>query len=299
MAERYAEVEYDAIPGCSGLILGLDGRRPKPLILVSSAENAQRQRFTLAHELGHYLMPWHLGTDFFCDTTDRRADLSPKNADEPEANRFAAELLVPSAWLDDLIAKRSDQTVKGVFEEVVAAEVSSWVAAFRLTERLPGGHMFSLIDQTNKVIISGETKGDPRIGAPPRGSVLDRRQLDRFASHVEEIKAGARTMVWWTFRDEPGLVDAPIGDATAVLRDLCSRHQTSSFPSQKLKESMAGVIGYANSQARKKGNADSRTLYALFKGRFAQVRDLPPEFLEDPDFDRWLKLRASELGDPT
>ena len=265
---------------------------------MNSTENPDRQRFTLAHELGHYLMPWHLGADFYCDTTDRRADLRPKSADEPEANRFAAELLVPSAWLDGLIAKRSDQSVKGVFEEVLAAEVSSWVAAFRLSERLPGGHVFSLVDATRRVIISGETQGRPPIGVPPRGSILDRTQLDRFASHVEEISTGGRTMVWWTFRDQPGAVDAPPGSAAALLQDLCLRHATSSYPPQKLKESMSGVIGYANSLARKQGETDSRSLYALFKSRFAKARNLPSGFLEDPDFDTWLKLRASELGDP-
>lgn len=298
MAERYAEVEYDAIPGCSGLILGLDGRRPKPLILVNSAENPDRQRFTVAHELGHYLMPWHLGTGFYCDTTDRHADLRPKSADEPEANRFAAELLVPSAWLDGLIAERTDRGVKAVFEEVLAAEVSSWVAAFRLAERLPGGHIFSLVDGANRVIISGETEGGPRIGAPLQGAILDRTQLDRFASNVEEVKAGGRKMVWWTFRDVPGEVETPEGSAALLLDELCQRYGSPSYPAQKLKESMAGVIGYANSGARKRGETDSRSLYALFRSRFAKARELPSRFLEDPDFDRWLRLRANELGDP-
>lgn len=242
-------------------------------------------------------MPWHLGTDFYCDTTDQRADLRPKSADEPEANRFAAELLVPSAWLDGLIARRTDEGVKGIFEEVLAAEVSSWVAAFRLTERLPGGHIFSLVDGANRVIISGETQGGPRIGAPSRGAILDRTQLDRFASGVEEVRAGGRTMVWWTFRDLPGAVEVPEGSAAPLLDELCQRYGTPSYPPQKLKESMAGVIGYANSRAKKRGETDSRSLYALFKSRFAKARDLPSGFLEDPDFDKWLKLRAAEIGD--
>lgn len=56
--------------------------RPKP-----------RRRFTIAHELGHFLLPWHRQSTFNC-TSD---DISLRtNADwEVQANQFAAELLMP------------------------------------------------------------------------------------------------------------------------------------------------------------------------------------------------------------
>ena len=65
-----------------------------------------RQRFTMAHELGHYMLHAHLIGEGVDDTTAYRS--VPKgnfynpnitSTEETEANRFAAELLMPSSLL--------------------------------------------------------------------------------------------------------------------------------------------------------------------------------------------------------
>lgn len=60
---------------------GLDGR---PIILFSRTDPGDRQRFTVAHELGHLLMHSPL-----------RDDEIDRDDAEKEANRFAAALLLP------------------------------------------------------------------------------------------------------------------------------------------------------------------------------------------------------------
>lgn len=76
-------------------------------IVVNSRSHPVRRRFTLAHELGHFLNPWHRPSDsssgFFCTRGDlgngwRRgsAPVSRHVAQEIEANRFAIELLAPA-----------------------------------------------------------------------------------------------------------------------------------------------------------------------------------------------------------
>jgi hypothetical protein len=78
-------------------------------IVVNSRSHPVRRRFTLAHELGHFLNPWHRPSDssggFSCTRGDlgngwRRgsAPVSRHVVQEIEANRFAIELLAP-AWL--------------------------------------------------------------------------------------------------------------------------------------------------------------------------------------------------------
>lgn len=60
-----------------------------------------RRRFTLAHELGHVLIPWHTGTTQ-CSTDNPAAftqDAKKIDFQEDEANIFASELLIPSDWL--------------------------------------------------------------------------------------------------------------------------------------------------------------------------------------------------------
>ena len=53
----------------------------------NQSQHSHRQRFTVAHEIGHFLL---------CHTTNDSAfDLDSKKPEEVEANQFAAELLMP------------------------------------------------------------------------------------------------------------------------------------------------------------------------------------------------------------
>ena len=77
------------------------------VIGVNSAHHINRQRFTIAHELGHLCL--HKGKDVHIDRSfrvNRRDERSAQAIDpiEIEANRFAAELLMPHDMiLDDII----------------------------------------------------------------------------------------------------------------------------------------------------------------------------------------------------
>jgi hypothetical protein len=265
--------------------------------LVERSDHPTRQRFTLAHELGHLLLPWHLGGAFACDTATDRPDLSPAANFEPEANRFAAELLLPSAWLDALISSRHDEKVGDLVRNVLDAGVSTWVASFRLTERLPRGHVFAVVDSGDgKVVLSGQTRGTG-IGPPPQGAQLDRERLDRFASEVEEVKTGSRRVLWWTYRGQADDFTAPAGDSGALLKELTQRYGTQADPSRRLAQRCNGTVAYAYDMARRDGEADPARLYTVFRGRFAKKRGLPRGLIDDPEFDAWLRLRAAELGD--
>ena len=71
-------------------------------ILVAKGRSGQRRRFSIAHELGHFLIPAHLpraGQPSLCSAEHLRA-ADPGHEDrrrrtEAEANRFAALLLMP------------------------------------------------------------------------------------------------------------------------------------------------------------------------------------------------------------
>ncbi len=69
------------------------------LIVVNAAHDKKRQRFTIAHEIGHHVLH---GLDLHVDKTHYRDDRSGTGEDqeEVEANAFAAELLMPSRLLE-------------------------------------------------------------------------------------------------------------------------------------------------------------------------------------------------------
>lgn len=99
--ERVQELETDGFEG--GLVMFSD--KSSGIILVNKRSPRQRRRFTVGHELGHFLNPWHVpatSEGFRCTASDMRKFSSPPRNDsaeqmEVEANRFAAGLLMPDA----------------------------------------------------------------------------------------------------------------------------------------------------------------------------------------------------------
>ena len=82
------------------------------VIAINSAQHENRQRFTNAHEIGHFVL--HKGTQVHFDEDFRinfRNAVSSEatNVDEIEANRFAAALLMPEDFLRrDLLRLKPD-----------------------------------------------------------------------------------------------------------------------------------------------------------------------------------------------
>jgi len=80
----------------SGL-LKLKSKSGKPVIAVNEGHHINRQRFTIAHEIGHYLLhninDLHVdsGAVYFRDEKSAQAT----NIKEIQANQFASELLMP------------------------------------------------------------------------------------------------------------------------------------------------------------------------------------------------------------
>jgi len=92
---RYAPLDADV----SGAILR-NGQ--EAVIGVNSFHHPNRQRFTIAHEIAHFLLhaglDVHLDNDFRVNLRDEESSLAV-DSDEIEANGFAAELLMPTGFV--------------------------------------------------------------------------------------------------------------------------------------------------------------------------------------------------------
>lgn len=117
-----------------------------PTIVINSLHHANRRRFTLAHELGHFeLHMAAIGGDVHVDKRflARNANSSTGfDAKEVDANRFAAELLVPRAMLAKELRGRTvdlemDDELLGELAE--AFGVSTQMMAIRVGELLESG----------------------------------------------------------------------------------------------------------------------------------------------------------------
>lgn len=125
-ARESVPVQVRALPSLLGVKLhaaflesGISGMLEKSgetfLLTVNALDPETRQRFTLAHELGHYMLHRHLiGTGLDDDRAYRSTEvgkyhntlIGPK--EETEANRFAASLLMPRGLVARERAKLND-----------------------------------------------------------------------------------------------------------------------------------------------------------------------------------------------
>ncbi|MBO6816186.1 MAG: ImmA/IrrE family metallo-endopeptidase [Rhizobiaceae bacterium] len=87
--------------GISGEIKASPNEEDTFIIRVNRHESRPRQRFTLAHEIGHFLLHKDKIGNGIVDDALYRSRLS--NSLEYEANRFAADLLMPKAEIDKIL----------------------------------------------------------------------------------------------------------------------------------------------------------------------------------------------------
>ena len=113
--------------------------KKRTVIGVNSSHPKTRQRFTIAHELGHFALK-HDG-ELFIDKTVMKRDGRSSQAIDPqeiEANSFAAEILMPSELLLKSVEKLLDGKTGYSAEDLISDladefEVSTQAMEYRLT----------------------------------------------------------------------------------------------------------------------------------------------------------------------
>lgn len=110
-------------------------------ILVNKRNTQQRQRFTVGHELGHFLCPWHnpaADNRFLCKSGDFiSCDTTTKNKMakmEAEANRFSACLLMPLAQIRKHVRSRKEPSLVHIWELADVYDVSKEALGRRYIE---------------------------------------------------------------------------------------------------------------------------------------------------------------------
>lgn len=93
---RIREVPANGFDGA--LIRSKAGQKGIVAVKASIFEKS-RKRFTIAHEIGHFIIPHHRNLGNICEERKIENFDSRLNRAEIEANEFAAELLLPSAVL--------------------------------------------------------------------------------------------------------------------------------------------------------------------------------------------------------
>lgn len=98
----FTVLPYDFPDTTSGLTFIEEGVKA---IGVNSRHALTRQRFSIAHELGHYLNGHDSYDSGGTHVESQPSYLNPQQWQEIEANEFAAELLMPTDWLKRDVAE--------------------------------------------------------------------------------------------------------------------------------------------------------------------------------------------------
>lgn len=85
--------------GFDGALIRSKAGQKGIVAVKASIREASRMRFTIAHEIGHFIIPHHRNLGNICE--ERKIESFDRNLNRPEieANEFAAELLLPSGVL--------------------------------------------------------------------------------------------------------------------------------------------------------------------------------------------------------
>lgn len=70
------------------------------VIGVNKKHHSVRRRFSVAHELGHFLLGHKIGQEIIDEEFNKPFPI------EKEANAFASALLMPASWMKDSVAKK-------------------------------------------------------------------------------------------------------------------------------------------------------------------------------------------------
>jgi Zn-dependent peptidase ImmA (M78 family) len=126
----------------------LDTRGDRPIVLVQEKHEERRKRFSLAHELGHFVLNSSPRGVHLDRQTYFRSNLSSSGTDieEKKANRFAAELLMPSdiLWeilledMPDLIDAEEEDSLKELNNLATRFNVSIAALTIKISGVLKG-----------------------------------------------------------------------------------------------------------------------------------------------------------------
>lgn len=186
---RQLDIE-DIVPleteGFEGGLL-TDTHRSRGIVLVNENAPRRRKRFTIGHELGHFLMPSHVPAEegrFLCSRQDMLC-MSAKENDrrakmEVEANRFSSLILMPPPAIRLRLNAQPKPCIEGMIALADEFDVSKEAMARAYADYHPEAVAFVIVHEGRVQKLYRNRSRFPfirvRPGQPvPEGSLFYRR----------------------------------------------------------------------------------------------------------------------------
>jgi Zn-dependent peptidase ImmA (M78 family) len=292
LVEIYADLEFRIFPVSTvdGISLYLKSSERRPNILINSSIAPTRAKFTLAHEFGHVLIPWHFGMIFSNITKYSSSVDGVYREMEAEANRFAAELLMPHAWLESLHLQYKDPAYTArTTRELCDTSIASVIIAVNNT--LPAGYVYAAVDSHDGVIMSTSSSGTFAAPFDKGDMVRNSARFEECESFFEYELRGTRH-TWLSFEAEQELDVAIDSRSWREILDeiIAATDPNNSQPNIKL--SLNGVISVCNNT-----KPSAEAFYAAARQKLSGRSELYQRILAHPCFNSFLVKRIEEFID--
>lgn len=245
LIEKFADFEEVEFPvAIDGVSLHIKSPFRRPQVLLSSRLPIKRKRFTVAHELGHIVIPWHAGSIVDNISIGNKKSEGRYKEKEAEANRFAAELLMPYAWADTLIEK-SENFMAGVAAIAAEANVSLEAAALR-AQRIGKPNVIVALSSNGIIVRAGRTEGT-RANLPQKGAKFHRDMVSPFDRYSNATSSAGKFHAWelGAGKKLPRRPESPSKDILAnIFADLGIVGDKSTWAS------IHGIVSVANGSVR-------------------------------------------------
>jgi len=146
----------DGFEGCLFLVGNASG-----ILLSNKMTSENRKRFTLAHEIGHFMLHRNKAKIFQCKPTHSLSLNSSQvnKDDEVEANKFAAELLMPEKCFRTDMAHYNNIGLNQIFDLSEKYQVSNIATALRYIDYC--GYVAAIVISENGMVTS--FRGSPEF----------------------------------------------------------------------------------------------------------------------------------------
>lgn len=290
---KFAEIEETVLPvDADAISINLKNEDRNPQIFINRFSDANRKRFTLAHELAHIIIPWHVGSivshinayQYFADHVYAQI--------EAEANRFASEILLPSEWLEKKVKHFNRSPIDFTRRIAKKTKVSFLSTSISVLHVLPPGYLLAVISEKDLVVHSGRSIGTAAKAPQKNEKIKNLTNYYPRATGIEYEEIGPLTFAWWHYAGHKEKIKDYDGrEWRDVINTILDDIGIVGDDAKKLLQRMNGVIGAANSMNKQATPSD---LYQILLQKFSSLPHLKP-VAKHPDFKNFITKRALAL----
>ncbi len=123
-------VKYVDVTTFDGALIRVKGADRGKVLLNGNVPEAGRRLFTLAHEVGHFIMPGHGREASLCRAADIETWDASVRATEREANEFAASILMPEAVCRPFVREEPSMRVVDAMREACGTSLTATLVRY-------------------------------------------------------------------------------------------------------------------------------------------------------------------------